>query len=110
MRDKDLGEVAGDVSDFARRNPLAFLGGAALLGFAGTRIARASERHREGSVDLNHMWDSDEGDDELEAAVVGRQPHTPPAAPSPATSSPATAGTAPATGAGVPHGKPGEIK
>ena len=40
VRGKDFGEMAGDLSGFARRNPLAFLGGAALLGFAGTRIAR----------------------------------------------------------------------
>lgn len=42
MRDKDLGEMVGTVSDFARRNPLAFLGGAALIGFAATRFAKAS--------------------------------------------------------------------
>jgi len=43
MRDKDLGEMVGTVSDFARRNPLAFLGGAALIGFAATRFAKASK-------------------------------------------------------------------
>ncbi|MGJ8545961.1 MAG: hypothetical protein ACSHWZ_11005 [Sulfitobacter sp.] len=42
VRDKDLGEMVGAVSDFARRNPLAFLGGAALIGFAATRFAKAS--------------------------------------------------------------------
>jgi hypothetical protein len=42
MRNKDLGEVVGTLNDFARRNPLAFLGGAALLGFAATRFAKAS--------------------------------------------------------------------
>ncbi|OSP52956.1 hypothetical protein [Pseudoruegeria sp. SK021] len=43
VRDKDLGEIVGDLNAFARRNPLIFLGGAALLGFAATRFAKASE-------------------------------------------------------------------
>ena len=42
MRDKDLGEMVGAVSNFAKRNPMAFLGSAALIGFAATRFARAS--------------------------------------------------------------------
>ena len=42
MRNKDLGEMVQDVSAFARRNPLVFLGGAALIGFAATRFAKAS--------------------------------------------------------------------
>lgn len=46
VRGKDLGEMADHLSDFARRNPLAFLGGAALLGFAGARMAKASQRAR----------------------------------------------------------------
>lgn len=44
IRDRDVGQLAGDVSDFARRNPLAFLGGAALAGFAATRFAMATAR------------------------------------------------------------------
>lgn len=44
LHDKDLGEMADELNDFARRNPVAFLGGAALLGFAATRFARASAR------------------------------------------------------------------
>ncbi len=47
IRQKDLGEVARDLSDFARRNPLVFLGGAALVGFAATRFAKASAETRE---------------------------------------------------------------
>ncbi|ETX11438.1 hypothetical protein OCH239_20065 [Roseivivax halodurans JCM 10272] len=46
LRDRDLGEIAGDVSAFARRNPIGFLGGAALAGFAATRFAQASSRPR----------------------------------------------------------------
>ena len=39
---KDLGSVIGDINAFARRNPTAFIGGAALLGFAAARFAKAS--------------------------------------------------------------------
>ncbi|WP_298447482.1 hypothetical protein [uncultured Marinobacter sp.] len=46
MRDKDLGEMVGAVSNFARRNPMVFLGSAALIGFAATRFARASSDGR----------------------------------------------------------------
>lgn len=42
MRDKDLGTMVRDVSQFARRNPLVFLGGAVLIGFVATRFAKAS--------------------------------------------------------------------
>lgn len=38
IRDKDLGQLSRDVSNFARRNPLLFAGGAALLGFAVARM------------------------------------------------------------------------
>ncbi|WP_323766144.1 hypothetical protein [Marinovum sp.] len=48
VRDKDLGQMVDEMGDFARRNPMAFLGGAALLGFAGVRMAKASRRARTG--------------------------------------------------------------
>jgi hypothetical protein len=44
MRDADLGTVADDLTDFARRQPLLFFGGAAILGFAAARMLKASER------------------------------------------------------------------
>lgn len=44
LREKDLGEMAGDLSAFARRNPVAFLGGALMIGFAASRFGRASRR------------------------------------------------------------------
>jgi hypothetical protein len=51
VRDKDMGELVGSVNTFARRNPLAFIGGAALVGFAATRFAKASEsRPRSGDT------------------------------------------------------------
>lgn len=42
IRDKDLGEIVQMVSKVARDNPVMFLGGAALLGFAASRYAKAS--------------------------------------------------------------------
>ena len=42
LRDKDLGEMVGAINDFARRNPMLFLGSAALIGLAATRFAKAS--------------------------------------------------------------------
>ncbi len=46
MRNKDLGEMVGAVTDFAKRNPIVFLGSAALIGFAATRFAKASSHGR----------------------------------------------------------------
>jgi predicted amidohydrolase YtcJ len=43
LREKDLSTMVEDVTKFARKNPLVFLGGAALIGFAATRFAKASE-------------------------------------------------------------------
>jgi hypothetical protein len=39
---KSIGAMAGELSEFGRRNPVAYLGGAALVGFALARFARAS--------------------------------------------------------------------
>lgn len=48
MRSADLGNLADDLSDFARRQPALFYGGAALLGFAAARMLKASERAEQG--------------------------------------------------------------
>ena len=45
IRDKDIGEIVQMVSKVARENPMLFLGGAALLGFAASRYAKASGGH-----------------------------------------------------------------
>jgi hypothetical protein len=67
MREADLGGMAEDLTEFARRQPLVFFGGAALLGFAAARMLKASERaddgygarySREASRDTRH-WDDD---------------------------------------------------
>jgi hypothetical protein len=41
LRDKPLDEMTDDVAVFARNNPLLFLGGAALVGFAAARFLKA---------------------------------------------------------------------
>lgn len=43
VRNLNVDQTVRDVSAFARRNPLLFLGGAALAGFAATRFLKASE-------------------------------------------------------------------
>ncbi|WP_370281804.1 hypothetical protein [Pseudooceanicola sp.] len=54
VRGRDLGELLEEVNTFGRRNPAAFLGGAALLGFAGMRLAKASQRRRPIEHDEGH--------------------------------------------------------
>jgi gas vesicle protein len=53
IRDKDLGEMVREATAIARRHPMTFLGGAALLGFTAVRFAKASRddvwRRRAGS-------------------------------------------------------------
>ena len=44
VREKDLAEMVDDVTGFARRNPLLFVTGAALLGFAVSRFGKATQR------------------------------------------------------------------
>ena len=39
---KSIGAMAAELSEFGRQNPVAYLGGAALVGFALARFARAS--------------------------------------------------------------------
>jgi hypothetical protein len=63
IREADLGSIADDLTAFARRQPLVFFGGAALLGFAAARALKASER--DGMPSGGH----DRGD----AAPAGRE-------------------------------------
>lgn len=46
ISDRNLGEMLNDLNDLARRNPMLFLGGAALAGFTATRLATASASGR----------------------------------------------------------------
>lgn len=58
VRDKDLSTMVQDVTVFARNNPLVFLGGAALIGFAATRFAKAS-----GTASIAHSPYTSKGGD-----------------------------------------------
>lgn len=46
VKDKNVDELLGMAEDFARRQPAAFVGMAALAGFAASRFLRASASHR----------------------------------------------------------------
>jgi len=48
VQGKSVGEMVSGLSDFGRQNPLAYLGGAALAGFALARFARASSSGTSG--------------------------------------------------------------
>lgn len=47
LRDVDIQSIPDDLSEFARRHPAIFLGGAALVGFALARFLKASSRTRQ---------------------------------------------------------------
>jgi hemerythrin superfamily protein len=50
LRERDFSTVVGQVEEFARRQPMAFVGGAALLGFLASRFLKSSaERHHPSS-------------------------------------------------------------
>lgn len=55
IRDADLRQTARQVSQFARENPLVFLGGAALVGFAAARFMKSSGR-RNVARSLDDPW------------------------------------------------------
>jgi len=51
MRERDLDQLLGTVEDFARRQPVAFFGGAAALGFGLARLLKSSaERRRQTAI------------------------------------------------------------
>ncbi|MBM9593146.1 hypothetical protein [Roseitranquillus sediminis] len=52
VRGMTLDEVARETTGFARRHPAAFLGGAALVGFAAARFLKASSRHGPDSYEM----------------------------------------------------------
>jgi hypothetical protein len=60
MRNRETSQLMSDIGGFARRNPALFLGGAALVGFAISRFAKASSRShaQRGS----QSWMASDGD------------------------------------------------
>lgn len=56
LRNKPVDEMVDDVAVFARRNPLLFLGGAALMGFAAARFLKAGNGTNAVSDDISDPW------------------------------------------------------
>ncbi|SMC84824.1 hypothetical protein SAMN06295998_10834 [Primorskyibacter flagellatus] len=52
----DLRQGVDDMAGYARRQPVAFLGAAALLGFAGARFLKASDHTPSRADDLSEDW------------------------------------------------------
>lgn len=52
----DLRQGVDDLAGYARRQPVAFMGAAALLGFAGARFLKASEHSSPSAEDLSEDW------------------------------------------------------
>ena len=52
---KSIGAMAGELSEFGRQNPAAYLGGAALVGFALARFARASMAGTDAASPMRHF-------------------------------------------------------
>jgi hypothetical protein len=60
IRSRETSQLMSDIGGFARRNPALFLGGAALVGFAISRFAKASSRsHAYGG---SQSWTGSDGD------------------------------------------------
>lgn len=54
LRDNDVEHIFDIVQDFGRRQPVAFLGAAALLGFAASRFVTASAARQGSTTQPNH--------------------------------------------------------
>ena len=91
MHGKSIGAMVSDLAEFGRRNPATFLGGAALVGFALARFARASERRTYGQSSSSPYRPTSAG------GTYERPTATPYETPSPATPGFTAAGTATVT-------------
>ncbi|MGR3479522.1 hypothetical protein [Salipiger marinus] len=77
LRGRDVTEIVGEVSAFGRRNPAAFLGGAALLGFAAVRMVRASAPEATSEAIGSAPMDRPAPSDPLATPAVQSTPATP---------------------------------
>ncbi|WP_371225288.1 hypothetical protein [Roseovarius sp. 2305UL8-3] len=73
LRTTDINSLVAQTSDFARRNPLLFIGGAAALGFAATRFLKARDPHPSTSFDHDDPWGSPQSHAVLADINGGRQ-------------------------------------
>ena len=74
LRDKDLGQMLESAGKVARNNPVLFLGGAALLGFAASRFAKATSGPNSGYA----LHKAAEDRDQIRAFVDEGNPNTQP--------------------------------
>jgi F0F1-type ATP synthase membrane subunit b/b' len=61
MRERGVDDLFGTVEDFARRQPVAFLGGAVIAGFGLARLMKSSADRRGGAADESHFGTAAEG-------------------------------------------------
>jgi hypothetical protein len=92
IKGRDLGEIAGMAEDFGRRQPLAFLGIAAIAGLAASRFIGASAS-RQSSMTSRSASSSAGRDVPGRTAPATTPPTTPAASPSMAATSPVTGGS-----------------
>lgn len=55
MRERDLDDLIGTVEDFARRQPVAFIGGAVIAGFGLARLIKSSADRRRSTAAGSHV-------------------------------------------------------
>ena len=60
VRERDLDEIMANVEDFARRQPVAFLGGAVVAGFGIARLMRSSADRRQSRA-ADHVGATEHG-------------------------------------------------
>ena len=77
LRTADIGQLADQATDMARRNPLLFIGGAAIAGFAAARFLKARHPLPAKQVNQDDPWGSPEaakGDAEQHMAEIDGGP------------------------------------
>jgi hypothetical protein len=62
IRNRETSQLMNDIGSFAKRNPALFLGGAALVGFAISRFAKASSTRSSQSYGGSQPWMGSDGD------------------------------------------------
>lgn len=74
VRSTDIDRLAQSVGDAARRNPLLFVAGATLAGFAATRFLKARDPHPRESVRHEDPWSDETADQTGPTIVRGNHP------------------------------------
>jgi hypothetical protein len=100
LTQSDTDRILGDVEDFARKNPWAVMAGGLALGFAASRVLKASstERYQAGPGTPRAALPAATGEERFSRPVPPVAPATAPLAPPPASVPPAS--VPPASGPG----------